>query len=368
MAPRFGPNGWCPRFANGARITVGWPPSPPRPRSSTTPARASSTRSSPGRGAPPPLTPRSSSRPSSRWDPRTSPPPGAGATRSSCSRGSRSTPTRRGRPVKDRPFPLDLVPRIIPAEEWTHDQARPRAAHPRAQPLRRRRLPRARDHPRGHRAVAAGRLAPRTSRAPCTASARRAASTCHVAGCDLVRDADGTWKVLEDNVRTPSGISYVLENRRRDDAAACPSCSPHYRVRPVDHYPQLLLAALRAVAPTAPTARRPSSCGRRARSTPPTSSTPSSRARWASSSSRRRDLVVRDDVLYMRTTDGLERVHAIYRRIDDDFVDPLEFRPDSLLGVPGLVRAYRAGHGRDRQRVRHRASPTTRRSTTTCRR
>jgi uncharacterized circularly permuted ATP-grasp superfamily protein len=164
---------------------------------------------------------------------------------------------------------------------------------------------------------------------------------CHVAGCDLVRDADGAWKVLEDNVRTPSGISYVLENRTAMTRLV-PSLFAGYRVRPVDHYPQLLLAALRAVAP-----------GADAEATVvvwtpgPLNSAYFEHAFLARQMGvelvEANDLVVRDDVLYMRTTRGLERVHAVYRRLDDDFSDPLEFRSDSLLGVPGLVRAYRAG-------------------------
>ena len=163
----------------------------------------------------------------------------------------------------------------------------------------------------------------------------------HVAGCDLVRDADGTWKVLEDNVRTPSGISYVLENRVAMTRLV-PELFAQYRVRPVDHYPQLLLAALRAVAPSADAEATVVVW------TPgPFNSAYFEHAFLARQMGvelvEASDLVVRDDVLYMRTTDGLERVHAVYRRIDDDFVDPLEFRVDSVLGVPGLVRAYRAG-------------------------
>ena len=113
-------------------------------------------------------------------------------------------------------------------------------------------------------------------------------------------------------------------------------------MRPVDHYPQLLLAALRAVAPSADAEATVVVW------TPgPFNSAYFEHAFLARQMGvelvEASDLVVRDDVLYMRTTDGLERVHAVYRRLDDDFVDPLEFRPDSVLGVPGLVRAYRAG-------------------------
>ena len=170
---------------------------------------------------------------------------------------------------------------------------------------------------------------------------RQAVSTATYAGCDLVRDGHGRWRVLEDNVRTPSGISYVLENRVAM-TRLMPELFTGHRVRGVDHYPSLLLDALRAVAPAAeshPTV---------VLWTPGAMNS----AYFEHAFLARQmgvelvepcDLVVRDAVCYMRTTSGLQRVHTIYRRLDDDFIDPLEFRPDSLLGVPGLVRAYRAG-------------------------
>ena len=142
-------------------------------------------------------------------------------------------------------------------------------------------------------------------------------------------------------MRTPSGISYVIENRLAM-TRLMPELFAGHRIRAVDHYPSLLLDALRAVAPASdghPTV---------VLWTPG----PLNAAYFEHAFLARRmgvelieasDLVVRDAVCYMRTTSGLQRVHTIYRRIDDDFIDPLEFRPDSLLGVPGLVRAYRAG-------------------------
>ena len=163
----------------------------------------------------------------------------------------------------------------------------------------------------------------------------------HVCGCDLVRDGAGRWRVLEDNVRTPSGISYVLENRVAM-TRLMPELFAGHRIRAVDNYPSLLLDALRAVAPAA--------------ESHPTvvlwTPGPLNAAYFEHAFLARQmgvelvepgDLVVRDAVCYMRTTAGLQRVHTIYRRLDDDFIDPLEFRPDSMLGVPGLVRAYRAG-------------------------
>jgi uncharacterized circularly permuted ATP-grasp superfamily protein len=243
-------------------------------------------------------------------------------------------------PVKDRPFPLDLVPRVLPADEWTHIK--------RGLAQRIRALNHFVDDVYHGREIVRDGIVPwklvvsRTHFARAVHGIRPPGGVyCHVAGCDLVRDADGTWKVLEDNVRTPSGISYVLENRVAMTRLV-PQLFQHYRVRPVDHYPQLLLAALRAVAPSTDDEATVVVW------TPgPMNSAYFEHAFLARQMGvelvEASDLVVRDDVLYMRTTSGLQRVHAVYRRLDDDFIDPLEFRPDSLLGVPGLVRAYRAG-------------------------
>jgi uncharacterized circularly permuted ATP-grasp superfamily protein len=243
-------------------------------------------------------------------------------------------------PTLERPMPLDLVPRVLPAAEWTQIK---RGIAQRIRALNRfvddvyhaREIVRAGIIPwrlvvsRSHFARAAHGIRP------------PGGVYCHVAGCDLVRDADGSWKVLEDNVRTPSGISYVLENRTAMTRLV-PQLFTEYRVRPVDHYPMLLLAALRAVAPAAEGEATVVVW------TPgPLNSAYFEHAFLARQMGvelvEASDLVVRDDVVYMRTTHGLQRVHAVYRRLDDDFVDPLEFRPDSVLGVPGLMRAYRAG-------------------------
>jgi uncharacterized circularly permuted ATP-grasp superfamily protein len=241
---------------------------------------------------------------------------------------------------KDRPFPLDLVPRIIPAAQWTTIK--------RGLAQRIRALNAFVDDVYHAREIVREGIVPwrlvvsRSHFARAVHGIRPPGGVyTHVAGCDLVRDADGTWKVLEDNVRTPSGISYVLENRVAMTRLV-PELFARYRVRPVDHYPQLLLAALRAVAPSADAEATVVVW------TPgPFNSAYFEHAFLARQMGvelvEASDLVVRDDVLYMRTTDGLERVHAVYRRLDDDFVDPLEFRSDSMLGVPGLVRAYRAG-------------------------
>jgi uncharacterized circularly permuted ATP-grasp superfamily protein len=162
----------------------------------------------------------------------------------------------------------------------------------------------------------------------------------HVSGIDLIRGRNGTYYVLEDNLRSPSGISYVLENRdvlKR----SFPKLFENYQPLPVDDYPLRLRAALRA-----------SSCN-----DDPTIVllTPGiyNAAYFEHTLLARRmgvelvegsDLIVRDNVVFMRTTRGLQRVDVIYRRIDDDFLDPLYFRPDSAVGIAGLINAYRAGN------------------------
>ena len=165
----------------------------------------------------------------------------------------------------------------------------------------------------------------------------------HICGSDLVRDADGTLYVLEDNLRVPSGVSYVLENRLISKRAFA-DLFERQSILPVDAYTDELYKLLTSLAPGPP--RHPSRRGAHARacSTRPTSSTRSWPSGWASRSSRGRDLVVGDDdCVYMRTIDGLQPVDVIYRRVDDMFLDPEAFRPDSVLGVPGLMRAWRAG-------------------------
>src|SRR5829696_1634600 len=246
-----------------------------------------------------------------------------------------------GNTIRDRPFPLDLVPRIIPAAEW-RDIKRGLAQRIRA-------LNAFVDDVYHAREIVHEGIVPWELIVSRSAFARAAHGIRppggvygHVSGCDLVRDADGSWKVLEDNVRTPSGISYVLENRVAM-LRLLPRLFSGYRVRPVDHYPALLANALRQVAPTE---------GEEDPTVVVWTPGPFNSAYFEHAFLARQmgvelveasDLVMRDAACYIRTTDGLQRVHAIYRRIDDDFMDPLEFRPDSLLGVPGLMRAYRAG-------------------------
>jgi uncharacterized circularly permuted ATP-grasp superfamily protein len=164
----------------------------------------------------------------------------------------------------------------------------------------------------------------------------------HICGTDLVRDKHGNYLVLEDNGRTPSGVSYVLENRAIMKRVF-PAVFNQYRVRAIEDYPYNLLRTLKHVAPE------------HADDPVVAVMTPGiyNSAYFEHSFLARqmgvelvegRDLIVENSFVYMRTTSGLRRVDVIYRRVDDDFLDPLAFRPDSMLGVPGLMNAYRVGN------------------------
>jgi uncharacterized circularly permuted ATP-grasp superfamily protein len=163
----------------------------------------------------------------------------------------------------------------------------------------------------------------------------------HICGTDLIRDAQGRYVVLEDNGRTPSGVSYMLTNRAVLKRVA-PQFFADYDVRGTDDYPSALLDVLRYIAPGGqpdPTIVLLSPGMYNSAYFEHTYLA----QRMGVELVEGRDLVVDQNRVYMRTTRGLERVDVIYRRIDDDFLDPLTFRPDSTLGVPGLVNAYRAG-------------------------
>jgi uncharacterized circularly permuted ATP-grasp superfamily protein len=166
---------------------------------------------------------------------------------------------------------------------------------------------------------------------------------CHITGTDLVRHGDGQIYVLEDNLRVPSGVSYVLENRDLMKRTF-PQVFEGLRIRPVDEYPSLLLETLEAIAPT----------GTRGKPlvvllTPGMYNSAYFEHSFLAQKMgiplvEGRDLVVENKCVYMKTTMGLRRVDVIYRRIDDDFLDPEAFREDSLLGVPGVMSAFRAGN------------------------
>jgi uncharacterized circularly permuted ATP-grasp superfamily protein len=163
----------------------------------------------------------------------------------------------------------------------------------------------------------------------------------HVAGVDIVRAGKGEFYVLEDNLRVPSGVSYMLEDRKVM-MRLFPELFARYQVAPVDHYPDLLLDTLRQAAPEGvadPTV---------ALLTPGQFNSAYFEHTFLAQQMgvelvEGQDLFVRDDTVFMRTTRGPRRVDVIYRRIDDDYLDPEVFRPDSMLGVPGLFAAYRAG-------------------------
>jgi uncharacterized circularly permuted ATP-grasp superfamily protein len=163
----------------------------------------------------------------------------------------------------------------------------------------------------------------------------------HVAGVDVVRADGGEFYVLEDNLRVPSGVSYMLENRQMM-MRLFPDLFALNRVAPIAHYPDLLLDNLRSVAPAG--ARDPVVVVL----TPGLHNSAYFEHAFLAQNMgvelvEGKDLFVDDEQVFMRTTRGPHRVDVIYRRIDDDFLDPLSFRPDSSLGIPGLLSAYRAG-------------------------
>ncbi|MGA0543641.1 circularly permuted type 2 ATP-grasp protein [Brevundimonas sp. VNH65] len=165
----------------------------------------------------------------------------------------------------------------------------------------------------------------------------------HISGVDLIRTGEDGFIVLEDNVRTPSGVSYMLENREMM-MRLFPDLFAEHRIRPVETYTDMLLASLQASAPEAAGADP---------NIVVLTPGPFNSAYYEHSFLADKlgvelveggDLFVNDDVVYMRTTEGPQRVDVIYRRIDDEFLDPLTFRPDSAVGVPGIMAAYAAGN------------------------
>ncbi|WP_410430795.1 circularly permuted type 2 ATP-grasp protein [Mycolicibacterium sphagni] len=242
---------------------------------------------------------------------------------------------------QERPFPLDLVPRVISAAEWSRLE--------RGITQRVKALEMYLDDIYGDQEILRDGVIPRRLVTSCEHFHRQAAGISppngvriHVAGIDLVRDAQGTFRVLEDNLRSPSGVSYVMENRRTM-ARVFPNLFSTHRVRAVGDYASHLLRALRNAAAT--------------NEADPTvvvlTPGPFNSAYFEHSLLARqmgvelvegRDMFCRDNVVYMRTTEGERQVDVIYRRIDDDFLDPMQFRPDSVLGVAGLLNAARAGN------------------------
>ncbi|MDX2005968.1 MAG: circularly permuted type 2 ATP-grasp protein [Meiothermus sp.] len=240
----------------------------------------------------------------------------------------------------ERPFPLDIVPRIIPAAEWkTVEQGliqRVKALNLFLQDIYNGQhilsdnvLPQGLvlNHPAYYRQVHGVRLP-------------HGAFT-HVAGIDLVRDETGQYRVLEDNLRTPSGVSYVLSNRRVM-SRAFPQILSKAKVKLVEDYPDMLLKTLRSLSP------RDIAEPNVVILTPgPFNSAYFEHMFLAQQMGvelvEAADLFVDDGRVWMRSTGGRQQVDVIYKRIDDEFIDPTVFRPDSVLGVPGLVKVYREG-------------------------
>jgi uncharacterized circularly permuted ATP-grasp superfamily protein len=241
----------------------------------------------------------------------------------------------------ERIFPNDLIPRIIPAQEWAQIE---RGLTQRLTALNLF----LRDIYHEGRILNDG-VVPREMVYSCKHFRRQMRSFAvrkdvyvSVAGTDLIRMPSGEFVVLEDNLRVPSGVSYMLVSRevtKRIFPRTFRECS----VEPIEHYGQALLATLRALAPQG--------CAEPviALMTPGVFNSAYFEHAYLARQMgielvEGRDLVTHDNFVYMRTTAGLRRVDVIYRRIDDDFVDPLAFRGDSSLGVPGLFNAYRAGN------------------------
>jgi len=240
----------------------------------------------------------------------------------------------------ERIFPFDIIPRIVAADEWAViDRGLRQRVHAlnvfindiyhEQKILKDRVIP------------SDLILSAKSFRKACVGLKPPRGAWCHITGTDLVRHEDGEYYVLEDNLRSPSGVSYVLQNREIMKRTF-PQIFDQNNVRPVGDYPSHLLQTLQEIAPS--------------RTADPTVVllTPGvyNSAYFEHSFLAKfmgvelvegRDLVVTNGRVMMRTTNGLERVDVIYRRIDDDFLDPLTFRADSLLGVPGLMDAYRSG-------------------------
>ena len=241
----------------------------------------------------------------------------------------------------ERIFPFDIIPRVLTAGEWDTIE---RGLKQRSFALNRfindlyneQNILRDGVVPRSLIESAA------TLRDPCRGFTPPKKVWCHVIGTDLVRDRDGTVYVLEDNLRVPSGVSYVLENREVMKRTF-PEVFRGQQIAPVEDYPERLLGTLQSCAPagvTNPTV---------VVLTPGIYNSAYFEHSFLAQQMgaelvQGTDLIVADNRVFMRTTRGLQPVHVIYRRIDDDFLDPETFRSDSVLGVPGLMRAYRAGN------------------------
>lgn len=241
----------------------------------------------------------------------------------------------------ERPLPVDLIPRVIQAQEWSMLEAGIKQ--------RIRALEAFLDDVYGEQHLFKDRIVPRALIQSSQHFHRAAYGIkpsngirIHVAGIDLVRDQHGTMRVLEDNLRSPSGVSYVLENRRTM-AHVVPELFNEHSIRSVDEYPEKLISALIMAAPHGMI--NPNVVVL----TPGVHN--SAHFEHAFLARRMgvelvegRDLYCKNNKVYVRTTQGSEEIHVIYRRIDDEYLDPIHFKPDSLLGIPGILNAARANN------------------------
>jgi len=239
----------------------------------------------------------------------------------------------------ERLIPFDVIPRILAASEWQHLSAgaiqRVRALNAFLNDLY-----------HGQEIIKAGivpasLLTNEMYRPEMQGIDAPGGIYVHIAGIDIVRTGENQFYVLEDNLRTPSGVSYMLEDRKMM-MRLFPDLFRRYSVAPVEHYPQVLLNNLRAVAQ--PGVQDPTVV----LLTPGAYNSAYFEHAFLAQQMgielvEGQDLFVKDNAVFMRTTEGPKRVDVIYRRIDDDFLDPLAFKADSMLGVPGLVSVYRTG-------------------------
>jgi len=240
----------------------------------------------------------------------------------------------------ERLIPFDVIPRVIPADEWQQLEAGLRQ-RVRALNMFLHDVYHGQDIIRAGR-VPADQVFKNQQYRPEMHNIDVAGGIyAHIAGIDIVRAGEGEYYVLEDNLRVPSGVSYMLENRKMM-MRLFPELFARNKVAPVAHYPDVLLENLRSVAPHGVAdplvvVLTPGMYN----------SAYFEHAFLAQQMGvelvEGQDLFVQGDAVFMRTTRGPQRVDVIYRRVDDDFLDPLVFRPDSTLGVPGLLAAYRAG-------------------------
>ena len=238
-------------------------------------------------------------------------------------------------------FPFDIIPRILTGAEWEHIEQgikqRLRALNLFLKDIY------------SEQAILKDKIIPADLVASCPHYTREVFGIrvphdvyVHISGIDLIRSQDGTFYILEDNLRTPSGVSYMLENREVTKKIF-PGMLSNSRARMINNYPLLLHDILVSLAPqqlSNPTV---------ALLTPGIYNSAYFEHTFLARQMgiplvEGRDLLVDNHKVYMKTTSGLQQVHVIYRRIDDDFLDPLVFRPDSALGVPGLMSAYRKGN------------------------